>query len=75
MAIKQFGMLDLLILAFTVILAKSQQDIISGVSKLDNLLLVSIFQRKKIRDDSSRGSSALRLASGTSGGSGQRSQY
>jgi hypothetical protein len=70
MTIKQFGMLDLLLLAFTVILAKSQQDIISGISKLDDLLLVSIFQRKKKRDESQRNSSAMyRLKSATSAGS------
>ena len=58
MAIDKFGCIDLLLLAFTVILAKSQQDIISGISKLDDLLVVSIFQRKKKRDEMQRDSSA-----------------
>ena len=45
----RFGMLDLMLLPITVILIKSNSDILQGVSKLDNLMRCSVFQKDKIR--------------------------
>ena len=49
--IHRFWMFDTIFLPFTVIFMKSKQDILSGVSKLDDLLMVSVFQKNKWRKD------------------------
>ena len=60
-----------MILAYTVIMTKSSQDIISGVSKLDDLLVVSVFQRKKKKDEVKRISSASFIPSNSRDSSGK----
>ena len=52
--VHRFWMLDVSLLPITVIFLKSKQDILSGVSKLDDLLMVSVFQKKKVRNDDNR---------------------
>ena len=49
--IHRFWMFDTISLPLTVIFMKSKQDILSGVSKLDDLLMVSVFQKNKWRKD------------------------
>ena len=41
--IHRFWMIDVITLPFSVVFMKSKQDILSGVSKLDDLLMVSVF--------------------------------
>ena len=48
----RFGMIDLMLLPFTVIMIKSRSDILQGVSKLDDMVRCSVFQKDKI--DSTR---------------------
>ena len=45
----RFGMLDLMLLPFTVIMIKSKSDILQGVSKLDDLMRCSVFQKDKVK--------------------------
>ena len=47
--IHRFAMLDWICLPIAVIFFKSNQDILQGVSKLDNIVKISIFQRNKIK--------------------------
>jgi len=42
-------MVDLMLFPFIIIHIKSKEDILSGVSKLDNLVKVSVFQSYKKR--------------------------
>ena len=51
----RFGMIDLMLLPFTVIMIKSRSDILQGVSKLDDMVRCSVFQKDKI--DSTRSQS------------------
>jgi hypothetical protein len=47
--VHRFWMFDTIFLPFTVVFMKSKQDILSGVSKLDDLLMVSVFQKNKFQ--------------------------
>ena len=42
-AMHRFGMIDIMLLPIAIILIKSKQDILQGVSKLDDLLKCSVF--------------------------------
>ena len=49
-------MIDLMLFPYLIIKIKGKEDILSGVSKLDNLVKVSVFQsykRRKIIENSS----------------------
>ena len=42
-AMHRFGMIDLMLLPFTIVMIKSKSDILQGISKLDELLKCSVF--------------------------------